>query len=116
MLNREQTPAEHAQGVASSKDAYLLDGEFVYISSRRRQRHLNRSWGYYDLVIYRPIFRYGESSMPLAQFFKASQKTGKTVEMVINEHVNPHDSGYCCRYANGETCIGCGDAENGEKL
>ncbi len=27
--------------------------------------------------------------------------------------VNPHNLGYCCRYASNQTCVGCGDAENG---
>lgn len=79
----EQSPYEHAQGVASSKPAYLFNGEFVYISSRRRQRHTKREWGYYDLVVYRTIFRHSESTLPLGKFMKAATKTGKTVEEVI---------------------------------
>jgi len=30
--------------------------------------------------------------------------------------VNPHLLGFCCRYACNETCVGCGDSENGMPL
>ena len=32
------------------------------------------------------------------------------------EQTDPHKSGYCVRFACGETCIGCGDNENGSEL
>lgn len=80
---REQTPEDHAQGVASSKAAYVLDGDLVYVSSTRRQAHVVRRWGYYTLVIYRGIFKGFERTMPQAKFFTAAHKTGRTVEQEI---------------------------------
>lgn len=34
----------------------------------------------------------------------------------VGDTVNPHELGFCCRFACGETCVGCGDAENGNPL
>jgi hypothetical protein len=36
-------------------------------------------------------------------------------EQYRSGEVNPHTLGYCCRYACGETCIGCGDEMNGDR-
>jgi len=30
--------------------------------------------------------------------------------------VNPHKLGFCCRFASNQTCMGCGDATNGDPL
>lgn len=32
------------------------------------------------------------------------------------DEVNPHELGYCCRFATGQSCIGCGDEVNGVEL
>ena len=40
----------------------------------------------------------------------------REVWVVERDTVDPHQLGFCCRYACGETCIGCGDAENGIPL
>lgn len=29
---------------------------------------------------------------------------------------NTHDLGVCLRFANGQTCVGCGDEVNGDEL
>lgn len=31
----------------------------------------------------------------------------------MSDRINPHNFGYCCRYAANQSCIGCGDEENG---
>lgn len=39
----------------------------------------------------------------------------ENIEQEAND-VNPHNLGFCCRYACNETCVGCGDSENGIPL
>jgi hypothetical protein len=40
----------------------------------------------------------------------------KRLENDAGLFVDTHNLGTCLRFANGETCIGCGDAENGAQI
>jgi hypothetical protein len=79
MVHTEQTPQEHAMGVASEQPTYLMGGKIVYIAYSRRCRHQNHAWGYFTQVAYRGVFEAFERSMPMGKFLGAAEKTGRTV-------------------------------------
>ena len=47
---------------------------------------------------------------------RALEDCADELEKWQGDHLDTHKLGTCLRFANGETCIGCGDAINGTKL
>ena len=49
-----------------------------------------------------------------AQRFVA--ESGMKIRNHAQDKVDPHKFGYCFRYAMDQTCVGCGDPENGKAI